>query len=554
MRLSIDDKADFVYYQSKFNKEKIAAIEDSARNAARRINSNADLNTARELIGIENAANIIAESQKEASYIIDKSIQAGTSKIIDNQNKNTINIINSLEDLRALFDVKLSGIIFLLEDQRDLMKEILRVLQLPLTTQAKELKERAQNAFGKGTISDDVVERARWFDNAIRDFEKSKEYNPYDFTIYLALGHIFLNEKNEDTKALKNFKDAAFYAKDYPYYKSTSLLYAGITNYKLGLYLEAYDITSEAIKLYPKLSEAYYRCAQYCSKLNRYDEAINYLRTAIDADRGYSLKTLAEEDFAPMSDKFKDLMQDLTREEKSKANTEIKNSSNLINIFDTIGIPSNIKENLKEAINLKNAGTYLNYRDAKYKAKASQKALVDSLIYTLSIQLSDTEGQFKNLQSKNLKCDFERISSLLNKYKNTTLISFPFAILGSGLIYRLIYDDFPSSLSFFLKLLVVSLPTPFIELFTLLFILSPIAIPIFIYSLSKYIILLPQSVSYKKIESLNDKKLESLRSTIANVSQNIAKIKSEKEKLNIENKAENLNLINYEKYLRKAYG
>jgi hypothetical protein len=202
MRLSIEDKADYVYYKSKMNKKLIASIEDSAHEAARRITTNADLNTTRELIGIENAAHEIVESQLEAAYFIDASIQASTDRIIDR-----------LEDLRALFDAKLSETIFLLEEQRDALKEILRVLQLPLTMQAKELKEMAESAFKKGAKSEDVVERARWFDNAIRDFEKSKEYNPYDFTIYLALGHIFLNEKKELAEALKILKMLLFMPK-----------------------------------------------------------------------------------------------------------------------------------------------------------------------------------------------------------------------------------------------------------------------------------------------------------------------------------------------------
>ena len=348
VRFSIDDKADYVYYQSKLNNKTIQAITDSSNEAAHRINSNADLNTIRKLIGIENAAHEITQSNIAAAYIIDSSIQASTSRLIGVQEENTYRIIDCLDDLKSLFDLKLSEITFILEEQREQMKEIIKILQLPLTTQAIELKVMAQNAFNNGVRSEDDAERTRWFDEAIRDFEKSKEYNPYDFTIYLALGHIFLLEKKNYGDALKNFKDAAFYAKDYPYYKSTSLLYAGIADYELGNYSNAYTTTSEAIRLYPNLSQAYYQCAQYCSKLSRYDEAINYLRTAIDADRGYCLKALAEVDFMPLSDKFKILLEDLTMQEKSRADYEIRRFNKLVNKFSKFCIPNEVKEKLEE--------------------------------------------------------------------------------------------------------------------------------------------------------------------------------------------------------------
>jgi tetratricopeptide (TPR) repeat protein len=537
MRFSIEDKADYVYYKSKMNKKLMASIEDSANEAARRINSNADLNTTRELIGIENAAHEIAESQMEAAYIIDASIQASTDRITANQNKNTDRIIDSLEDLRALFDAKLSETIFLLEEQRDVLKEILRVLQLPLTTQAKELKEMAENAFKKGTMSEDVVERARWFDNAIRDFERSKEYNPYDFTIYLALGHIFLNEKNNNTEALKNYKDAAFYAKDYPYYKSSSLLYAGITNYRLGLYSEAYDTTSEAIKLYPALSEAHYRCAQYCSKLGRYDEAINYLRTAIDADRGYSLKALVEEDFTPMSGKFKILMEDLTREEREKADQEFKKSNQLTKKFAEIGVSNDVKEKLKDAITLINTGTYLNYRDSKYKSKAYQKTLVDSLIPMLSGQISEA-----GLSMKNVKNELARILPPLHLAEMNLVKYAPIALISGIAAFWYGWGTDGEYLQYVFN--VGGLMRAVIWISHMIFPISLGAVLIYI---MKYIPLKNELNKY-------DPQLRLLENESTKNRNLLTKVETEKSKLNIDKVAELFNYIDYEKYLRKTYG
>lgn len=82
MRFSIEDKHDYVRYKSKMDEKLKASIEGSANEAARRINSNADLNTARELIGIKNAAQEIAENQMHAAYIIESAIQASTAGLI----------------------------------------------------------------------------------------------------------------------------------------------------------------------------------------------------------------------------------------------------------------------------------------------------------------------------------------------------------------------------------------------------------------------------------------------------------------------------------------
>lgn len=536
MRFSIEDKADYVYYKSKMNKKLIASIEDSAKETASRINSNADLNTTREIIGIQNAAHEIAESQMEAAYIIDASIQASTDRIVYNLTKNTDRIIDSLEDLRALFDSKLSETIFLLEEQRDILKEILRVLQLPLTTQAKELKEMAQNAFKKGIMSEDVVERARWFDNAIRDFEKSKEYNPYDFTIYLALGHIFLNEKNNNIEALKNFKDAAFYAKDYDYYKSTSLLYAGITNYKLGLFSEAYDATSDAIKLYPALSEAHYRCAQYCSKLGRYDEAINFLRTAIEADRGYSLKALKEEDFTPMSGKFKTLMENLTIEEKEKADQELTQSNQLTKKFVELGGSNGVKEKLKEAMILINAGTYLNYRDAKYKAKAYQKTLVDSLIPMISNQLSENK-----LSINKVRNELDRVLPPLF-LAESNLAKYTPIVFISGIVlswYGWSTEDWE------LEYMGVS---------SLMRAVFWIAKPAFLIGLAAALIYITRYIPLRNERKKYDSQLSLLEKEFAKNRNRLTTVETEKSKLNIDKGAELFDYIDYEKYLRKTYG
>lgn len=526
MRFTIDDKYEYAKFKTKLNNKTISAINDAANEAARRINSNADLNTTRELIGIENAAHEIAERQIAAAYIIDSSIHASTNRIVD-----------SIDDLRSLFDARSSETIWQLEQQRKELKVLLdRIYKAIIETDKNKAKAK----------KDDGIKayNNKWFDEAIRDFNESINSYSYDFQVYQFLGNIYLFDKKDPKKAIENYNLAARYAEPYDnYYTSLAFLHIGLSKYNIGNFQDAIIAASNSIQKNPEFSEAYYRRAQYCSKLGRYDEAINDLRKAIKADRGYCLKALAERDFEPMSCKLKNLIEDLTKEEKDKAGMELEKSSQLIKKFEYMDVPRDAKQMLEEGINLINAGTYLNYRDAVYKAYVSQKALVDSLIARLSIKIPPLEGKFDELDEK-----YKTINPILNFYKKTMLISAPFALLGSLGIYLLIYNDYPFFAEPVVNALIMAAEKFNDDIAILLFvcILCPICIFIFIYSLIKYINLFPQRVSNIKISSLD--------TTLKKYRKDLDIVESEKEKLNIDEGAEKLCPIDYEKYLRKSYG
>lgn len=523
MRFSIEDKADYVYYKSKMNKKLMASIEDSANEAARRINSNADLNTARELIGIENAAHEIAESQMQAAYIIESAIQASTNRIIENQNKNTDRIVDSIEDLRALFDTRSAQIIWLLEQNHKeliyLLDKIYGTMITPTETDAKEKTKWAINAYNKG-----------WFDQAIEYFNISKTLYPFDFIVYQFLGNIYLFEKRDFKNALENYKLALKYIADSsPYYTSLAFLHIGLSHYEMGDYQNSYNASYNAIEINPKLSEANYLCAQNCSRLGRYDEATNYLREAIDADRGYSLRALADEDFVPMSSKFKDLMVELTGSENAKADEEINKTTQLINIFNDIGVPDEVKEKLEEGMRLINTGTYLNFRDAKYKAKASQKGLIDSLIAKLSGEISELGFSINEAKSK------LELNNLPLDLRNN-LFGFGSITLFGG-IMMLIYGNTP-----------VCELGEYVEKFLYLCAIGLVfSIPFTLYCLAK-----SAPFWYRRKHYLG--KLRTLEQKISGKRDIMASVNSNKNNLKIDKVAEHLNYIDYEKYLRKIYG
>ena len=252
----------------------------------------------------------------------------------------------------------------------------------------------------------------------------------------------------------------------------------------------------------------------------------------------YCAKALSpEDDFLPMSSQIRDFFEGLTNETKNRANIEIGNASRLIKKFEDIGISSDAKEKLEEGIKLRNAGTYLNYRDAVYKAYISQKAVVDSLILRLSGETSKNK-----LYLDPLKKEFDRVELKLKKYKKEMIISAPFVFFGgiSWILVITYYNDFLYSHpgSHMEKVGVLAWILVFVSLF---------CIPIFLYSSTRYLILLPKKKSYKN-------QSESLDTSLTKYYQIMSMVKSEKEKLNIDEGAEKLDPIEYEKYLLKTYG
>jgi len=377
VKFSTDDKLDFSYFQSKQARK----ITESQKGAAERIANNADLNTAKLLIGIDDAANEIANSIDEMAE----------------------RIVNGFEDLKATFDWKLSEMIWILEQQRQDLKKIVEILQKPLTIQAIELRNRAEYAYRNGFVSD-----------AIKDFEDSIKLNPYDFTNYHNLGNIYLFRERDPERALGYYNMAAKYARPQSNkYMSFALLHSGFANYILGRYQDAYNATKEAIEKYPDFVEAYYRHAQYCSKLGKYDEALNNLRIAIDNDRRYCAKALSEkEDFVIMGGQLTDFFENLRNEMNNVADQEIEKTNRLINRFGFMGLSNDAKEKFEKAIKLRKAGTYLSCRNSVDKARISQKIIINSLIPKLSSQNSKLKSQISNLLTVSKMYSYNEIESL----------------------------------------------------------------------------------------------------------------------------------------------
>ena len=539
IRFTIEDKYDYAKFHSTISKNGIKA----ARENADRILSNADLNAARELAGIRDAADEISQSNIDAAYIIASSIEESTERNIRNRDKNTEKVTTRLdqistgiEDLKSLFDWKLSEMIWILEQQGEHFKQIIEILQRPLTTQAKELRNRAEYAYVNMLIPEAII-----------DFEESIKLNPYDFACYQSLGNIYLFHKNDVKKALEYYLAAVRYSTPQSkYYMAFAFLHAGMANYILEDYSEAYNATSNAIKSYPELSQAYYQHAKYCSRLGKYPEAISNLRKAFDVDRGYCTKALSEEDFVPMSSQLKDLVEIVTKDMNDKAAIEIEKANKLINELESVdnfhfgSILNNAKEKLSEGMRLKKEGKYFSCRDAIYKARVSQKLALDSV----TEYLSDRESKLKK-SDENIEVEIDNSKLKLTNHGEKI---FPPGTMPTILGYALY---FVKGLGLLMAIPIVLIilddrnPIAWITMFSFILLILVVGIPLTIkdlYSIKKY----------NAKNTLLESELDAVRNELTRISQIRLLVESNILKLNLDKI--NLGPLEFEKHLRKTYG
>jgi tetratricopeptide (TPR) repeat protein len=370
---------------------------------------------------IETADNIIVSQERIISEIDRAAL--GIDRVAD-----------GLESLAATFEWGFSELVWQLEEQREILRDILRVLQAPLDTQAKELKKRAEYAYRNG-----------WFDDALEDFLESEKKNRYDFTIHQNLGNIYFFEKKNPEKALEYYERAAKYATpESPYHASIAFLHIGLIRYLQGNFQKACEATLKALELSPDLYEAFYQHAQYCANLEKYSEAVEHLKIAIAGDRYYCVKADSEKDFDVMKEQLISLFKELREEACDWAKKEIKRAKELIKDAESYGVPNKSivvgKNKLNEADTLFKRDSYFDYLDAYYNAMEAQNLVVESSVKFLSDQISEKEKEYNN----NLQKCREKVESDIDKIANVGMflfIFFPiFPILFAILTYFITYN------------------------------------------------------------------------------------------------------------------
>lgn len=332
----------------------------------------------------------IVNSQLETANRIIVS-QDRISSGIDNINFGIDRLSDGLESLASAFDWGFSELVWQIEMQREELNNILKVLEAPLDTQAKELKKRAEDAY-----------KNKWIDDALEDFLESEKKNRYDFTVHQYLGNIYLFEKNTPEIALKYYEKAVKYSTPKsPYYASFALIHIALIYYLEKDFKKAYDATSKAIELSPDLYEAHYQHAKYCANLGKYDEAIKHLNEAQIGDKYYCIKADSEKDFQAMKKQLLSFFESLRVTAKKEAEIELNQAQELVQSAEShesaeyaLDSFELAKNKLNEAKNFFGRKSYFDYLSAKRKAKKAQKVALDSSIKSLSTQINETNNEY----------------------------------------------------------------------------------------------------------------------------------------------------------------
>jgi len=309
-------------------------------------------------------------------------------------------VAEGLAELQATFEWGFTELIWQIEQEREVLKDILEVLQAPLDTQAKELKKRAEYAY-----------KNRWIDDAFEDFLESEKKNRYDFTIHQNLGNIYFFEKKNPEKALKYYEKAVKYATPKSsYYTSVSLLHIGLVKYLQEDFQEAYKATSKAIELSPDFYEAHYQHAQYCANLGRYDEAIKHLKKAIvEGDKYYCVKADSERDFNVMKKRLRSLFKELQINAQNEIMFEMGVVGRLIDEaksrynIPAIGKFKIAETKLNEVVVLliaKGRGSFFDCHDAKHKIFVALKTALDFSVEYLSNEIGKLENEISTLRKE----------------------------------------------------------------------------------------------------------------------------------------------------------
>jgi tetratricopeptide (TPR) repeat protein len=352
-------------------------------------------------IGISNEVDRVIKINYENANRIISSQDHGADKI----ETGLANVTDGIEGIYSILDWGFSELIWQVEQTREVVKEILSVLQAPLGTEAKELKARADEAYRNGLLFDES-----FIDDAEDDYLESEKKNRYDFSIHISLGFIYYKHKNKPKKALEYFNKAEKYATPKSYsIASYALMHQGKIYYDQKNYQKAYELALKGLELKPDYFELHYRIAQYCACLNRFDEAIDHLKTAINGNRYFCLDADNDENFGKMKKQLNSLFEALKRNAHSQAKHELNDGVRMIKEFYSYGVSQSslraTEELLERAKSCFAKDEYLAYMHTIDIAKEVKTDAVNSSEIDLNVQIHKLENALKEMENKfnNLK-------------------------------------------------------------------------------------------------------------------------------------------------------
>jgi len=182
-----------------------------------------------------------------------------------------------IDQLNADFHVLMGDVVWRLENQNSTLKSILKTLQAPLDTAAKELRRRAEDAYQNG-----------WYEEALNDFLESERRNYQDFAVHRSIANIYCYHILDLEKALAYFRKSAKYARPRDIRQAAEAHYfAAIMCGAQQRPREALEHSGEAVRLNPKFYEGWYVQAAFAALLDEPASALRSLEAAVHGDPRY---------------------------------------------------------------------------------------------------------------------------------------------------------------------------------------------------------------------------------------------------------------------------
>lgn len=383
------------------------------------------------------------------------------------------NVNASIYSLRAHFDYSIALLLEevhihnrLLTDLLGKLDAIHKTLESPTLTQAREFYHIGCERLSKGLL-----------DKALEAFTEAEKKNNTDFFTQFHIGKLCLYGIDDDDnvldlqKAKKHLLLAARFAKAeltvdsrFARFAAEALLHASIAIYaQLGeknilgdttktkeLLEEARQLTFEAVRLHPQLSEAFYHAAKYSSLLNEPQVAIPNLETAIHADRNYAVKVDIDHAFDPIRPHVLALLSKLNDAKRIESQDKLKKANQMLSEV-SLWHPeesgslstkfSKYKDDLIKAQSYFDSGTYFGFLDAILLLDALITALpqlktkrIEELKYQVSQSINSAKSQLPRTGKYSLEVEkgIQETNDLITqaKYqiKQGTYEAFKFAL------------------------------------------------------------------------------------------------------------------------------
>lgn len=338
----------------------------------------------------------------------------------------------SIESLHADFNYSIGLLLEEVYTHNKLLSSLLnkldaihKTLESPTLTQAREFYHIGCERLSKGLV-----------DKALEALTEAEKKNDTDFFIQFHIGKIYLYGIDEDDnvldfeKAKHHLLLAARYAKaelsvdpSFAKLAAEALLQASIAIYaQLGekhilgndaktsaLLEEARRLTSDAIELNPKLSEASYHSAKYSALLAEPQASMPNLEKAIVADRNYAVKVDVDHAFDLVRQHVLALLYKLKESKKIESQTKIAQAKQLVSEAslwrpdESAAIKTGFdkcKQDLSSAQDHYKSDTYFGFLDAITLAESVissapvlKRKKIDELKYQVSNAIRDAKNK-----------------------------------------------------------------------------------------------------------------------------------------------------------------